>query len=237
MTPEVILLAGGLGTRLRSVVHDVPKPLAPVAGRPFLEHLLDYWIGYGARRFILSVGYLCERIEAHFGDAYRSVPLVYATEREPLGTGGGLLLALAKVSGDGPLFAANGDTFFALDLGAMNAFHAVRRADFTLALFSSTDVQRYTSVELAADGRVASLKSSGTGAEPLANGGVYAIRPAVIARAGFRAGDRVSLEDELLPGLLKAGVGIFGYASDARFIDIGFPEDYARAASVIEGAR
>lgn len=232
MRPQVILLAGGLGTRLRSVVRDVPKPLALVAGRPFLEHLLDFWIGQGACRFVLSVGYLGEQVQAHFGDAYRSVPLAYAMEREPLGTGGGLLLALAKIAGIDPVFAANGDTFFALDAVAMHAFHLARRADFTLGLFPSADKARYTPVDLAADGRVVSLRPAAA-REPLANGGVYALEPAAVSKAGFRAGDRVSIEEELLPGMLKAGARIYGYASDSRFIDIGVPEDYARAASVI----
>ena len=97
MTTAVIL-AGGLGTRLRSAVPDLPKPMAPVAGRPFLEHLLDYWIAQGINRFVLSVGYRHESIVDHFGVAYKSAELLYAIEETPLGTGGALLLAAGKVA-------------------------------------------------------------------------------------------------------------------------------------------
>lgn len=236
MTPEVIIIAGGLGTRLRGAVSGVPKPLAQVAGRPFLEHLLDFWIGCGARRFVLSVGYLHEQVEAHFGDAYRSVPVAYAVEREPLGTGGGLLLALAAAGGE-TVFAANGDSFFAADVAAMHRLHEHTRSDFTLALFHGDDAHRYMPVELDGDGRIMSLKSAAQSGARLANGGLYLLQRAVIACSGFRAGDRVSLEDEILPALLRGGARIFGFPSDARFIDIGIPEDYTRAASVIAGAR
>ncbi|MBI3044311.1 MAG: NTP transferase domain-containing protein [Betaproteobacteria bacterium] len=230
---NVILLAGGLGQRLRGAVPDVPKPLAPVAGRPFLEHLMDYWIGQGATRFVLSVGYKHEMVEAHFGAAYRSLPVEYAVEREPLDTGGALLLALAGTGADAPVFAANGDTFFALDAAAMHRYHAARAALFTMALFRATDAGRYTPVECGAEGRITAMRAPGSGVPPLANGGVYLIEPEAFSRTGFRPGDRVSLESELLPALLHAGARVFGFESEARFIDIGVPEDYARAAQVL----
>ena len=230
---NVILLAGGLGKRLRPVVQDVPKPLAPVAGRPFLEHLMDYWIGQGATCFVLSVGYKYEMVETHFGTAYRSVPVEYAVENEPLGTGGGLLLALAKARAEGSVFAANGDTFFAVDAAAMRRYHVARGALFTMALFRSTDTARYTPVERGTEGRITAMNASASGAPPLANGGVYLIEPEAFSRTGFRSGDRVSLESELLPALLRAGVCVFGFESEARFIDIGVPDDYARALQVL----
>src|SRR5438876_1839782 len=98
MANTAIVLAGGLGTRLRSVVSDVPKSMASIAGRPFLEYLLDYWIGQGIRRFVLSVGYQHDVIVRHFGRTYRGAQLIYVTEKTPLGTGGALLLALESVS-------------------------------------------------------------------------------------------------------------------------------------------
>ena len=230
---NVILLAGGLGKRLRPVVQDVPKPLAPVAGRPFLEHLMDFWIGQGATCFVLSVGYRHEMVETHFGRAYRSVPVAYAVEHEPLGTGGGLLLALAKARARGAVFAANGDTFFAVDAVAMRRRHAACGALFTMALFRSTDTDRYTPVERDAQGRITAMNASVSGARPLANGGVYLIEPEAFSHTGFRSGDRVSLEAELLPALLRAGACVSGFESEARFIDIGVPADYARAAEVL----
>lgn len=215
----------------------MPKPLAPVAGRPFLEHLMDYWIAQGARRFVLSVGYRHEQIEKHFGASYRSIPVAYAIEREPLGTGGGLLLALQSVAGEAPVFAVNGDTFFAVDAAAMGRFHAQTRAAVTMALFRSSDWRRYTPVRVDGEGRVLAMKGEpGPGAQPV-NGGVYLIEREAFASAGFRSGGRFSLEDELFPALLAKNARLFGFEASASFIDIGVPEDYAQAASVVAGAR
>lgn len=231
---DVILLAGGLGTRLRSVVNDVPKPLAPVAGRPFLEHLMDRWIAQGATRFVLSVGYRHEFIEGHFGKTYRSVPVDYAVEREPLGTGGGLLLAL-ETAGEGTVAAANGDTFFAVDIEAMRCFHRESGSAFTMALFRAPVSERHTAVKLGAGGRIESLQAPAGQGAALLNGGVYLFERAAVLGAGFRSGSRVSLEDELLPAMLGRGARVSGFESSARFIDIGLPEDYARAAAVVGG--
>src|SRR2546425_12065025 len=116
MLNEAIVLAGGLGTRLRSVVADVPKPMAPIGGRPFLEYLFDHWIGQGIRRFTLSVGYRHETITGHFGNAYRGVALRYVVEEAPLGTGGALLRTLGAFPGEAPVLLLNGDTYFPVDV-------------------------------------------------------------------------------------------------------------------------
>src|SRR5207237_2019404 len=97
---EAVVLAGGLGTRLRAAVSDVPKPMAPVGGRPFLERLLDYWIGQGVRRAVLAVGYLHDMIRGHFGDEYRGCAIAYSIEEQPLGTGGALVQSLPLVHGE-----------------------------------------------------------------------------------------------------------------------------------------
>src|SRR3989344_9594340 len=109
---EAIILAGGLGTRLQSVVKDLPKPMADVNGRPFLAYLMDYWIKQGVKRFILSVGYKSEIIRDYFGDEYNGVSVAYSIEKKPLGTGGGLLLALKQLNSRGDFFGFNGGTFF-----------------------------------------------------------------------------------------------------------------------------
>lgn len=224
------MLAGGLGTRLRSVVRDVPKPMAPVHGRPFLELLLEYWIAQGVRRFVLSIGYLAERVMAHFGNAWRGVEIVYAREGAPLGTGGGLLVAAAQARSD-QILVLNGDTFFAVELAALARFHRDRRADFTLSLFRTADAQRYMGLAVGADGQVLELAARRGG---LANGGVYVLRTAALAALAVTAGTRISLEAEMLPMGLEAGWRIFGCESGAAFIDIGIPEDYRRAAEVLK---
>ena len=122
-----IILAGGLGTRLRSAVPDLPKPMAPIGGRPFLDHLLDYWIGQGINRFVLSVGYRHEMIIDHFGNNYKHAELDYVIEQEPMGTGGGFLLAAEKIGKNAPFLLLNGDTF-AVDLKALTKFSQVNDA-------------------------------------------------------------------------------------------------------------
>src|SRR5438067_6674889 len=124
MLNEAIVLAGGLGTRLRSAVADVPKPMAPIRGRPFLEYLFDHWIDQGIRRFTLSVGYRHEVIVDHFGKAYHGATIRYAVERSPLGTGGALLGTLATFSVEAPVLLLNGDTYFAVDVKRLSEFAA-----------------------------------------------------------------------------------------------------------------
>jgi len=238
-----IVLAGGLGTRLRAAVPDLPKPLAPVAGRPFLEHLLDYWIAQGIRRFVLSVGYKAAAIRAALGDRYRGAPITYAEESTPLGTGGGLLLA-ARGLGDAraPLLVCNGDTWFAVPLAGLADTHRRQAADWTFALFRTREKGRYLGMTIAADGTIPALGTragdgdGGSDGEHLANGGVYLVSPDALRRlAAARAVDApASLENDLLPALLAAGGRLCGFPCDGTFIDIGLPEDYRRAAGMLQ---
>jgi len=217
---EAVVLAGGLGTRLRAAVSDVPKPMAPVGGRPFLERLLDYWIGQGVRRAVLAVGYMYDSIRRHFGDEYRGCAIAYSIEDHPLGTGGALVQSLPLVHGD-TFLVLNGDTYFAVPLEALGAFHRRHGADVSLSLFRS-DNPRYTGISLDPDGRVSSFSGEG-----LVNGGVVLFQrsaleglPATIA----------SLEKDLLPGMKGA---IYGCVFDVPFVDIGLPEDWRAAANII----
>lgn len=236
-----VILAGGLGTRLRAAVPDLPKPMAPINGRPFLEHQMDYWLGQGVSRFVLSVGYRNESITEHFGGAYRGAPVDYAVETAPLGTGGGLLLAVSRVKEgcDGSVLVLNGDTFFEVDLAALRSFHQQRGADWTMALFRTQERGRYMGLDLAPDGRVPSLRLNAdlapkAGAEGrLANGGVYLVRIDALASAGFAPGAKASLEDEILPRIHAARERVFGLEAPGRFIDIGVPDDYRRAGEIL----
>jgi D-glycero-alpha-D-manno-heptose 1-phosphate guanylyltransferase len=229
---EALILAGGLGTRLREAVPDVPKPMAPVRNRPFLEHQMDYWIGQGVTRFILSVGYRHELIEAHFGGAYRQCPVVYAREATPLGTGGGLLLGLGQAQ-DESVLVLNGDTFFEVNLADMRARHATTHADVTVALRQIAHNDRYGEVALDAQGDVVSFNSAATGGEGIINGGVYLMRPAVLLGLGYAPGDTAALEQDLFPRLLKTGKRVTGFVTNSNFIDIGIPDDYYRAADIL----
>ena len=135
MVTSAIILAGGLGTRLRGVVPDLPKPMAPISGRPFLEHQIDYWIKQGVSHFVLSVGYRHEVIVDHFGNRYKDAELDYVIEKTPLGTGGGLLLAVEKVGKDEPFLLLNGDTYFAVNLKTLVGFSMTHDADWCFSLF------------------------------------------------------------------------------------------------------
>lgn len=229
---EALILAGGLGTRLREAVPDLPKPMAPIRNRPFLEHQMDYWIGQGVTRFILSVGYKHALIETHFGSVYRQCPVVYAREATPLGTGGGLLLGLNQAQDD-LVLVLNGDTFFEVNLTEMRARHDTSQADVTVALRRIAHNDRYGEVALDAQGDVASFSAAASGGEGIINGGVYLVRPAVLLGLGSAPGDKVALEQDLFPRLLKAGKRVVGFVTDANFIDIGIPDDYYRAADVL----
>ncbi len=228
-----IILAGGLGTRLRSVVSELPKPMANVSGRPFLEHLMDYWLAQGVTRFILSVGYQSDIITAHFGPHYRHARIDYAIESEPLGTGGGFFYALREV--DETVLVLNGDTFFSVALDELADFHKSHASSWTFSLFRTDYNGRYMGMKVAENGVISAFKSNDTEPGRLANGGVYLVEPSAIKQSSFHIGAKFSLEDELLPELLTQGIQFYGMECSGRFIDIGIPEDYFRAANVISG--
>lgn len=229
-----IVLAGGLGTRLRSAVPDLPKPMAPLDGRPFLEYQMDYWIAQGVRRFVLSVGYKHELIEKHFGSAYGGADVAYAVEATPLGTGGGLLLAMSAVRAAGPWLVLNGDTFFDVDLAALTNFHETKQSDISLSLFPVENNTRYTGVEIDGTQRITKLKSVSDGGRQLINGGVYLLCETALSGLPYRSGDKASFESDILEKALEAGKRLYGYSSNGKFIDIGVPEDYTRAANLLK---
>ena len=231
---SAVILAGGLGTRLRSAVPDLPKPMAPVAGRPFLEHLMDYWIAQGIERFVLSVGYRHEMIQTHFGSSYQGAAVTYAIETTPLGTGGGLLLAAAQLRAERPFLLLNGDTYFAVELDRLERFGAEHDADWCFSLFRARESGRYMGLETAPDdGRIVRLKSNDEEIGRLANGGVYRVHPRALSAGGFQAGDRVSLEEGLFAAAMVANQRVYGLESRGVFIDIGIPHDYHRAPDVL----
>ncbi len=226
--PEAIILAGGAGTRLRSEVSDLPKPMAPVAGRPFLEWLLDYLQAQGVSRVVLSTGYMHEKIASHFKDGYKGLDIVHSVEEVPLGTGGAIVLACQHVRAN-PAFVINGDTLFRVDLQAMLVTHKSTYSKLTMALKPLTDVFRYGSVRTQND-RIVAFSEKGERGPGLINGGVCIIEREVLR--DFPPGRRFSFESDLLqPGLDT--VAPVPFVSDDYFIDIGVPEDYRRAQTEI----
>ena len=228
-----IILAGGLGTRLRSSVPDLPKPMAPIGGRPFLACQIDYWINQGIDRFLLSTGYRHEAITEYFGNSYKGADLDYVMESTPLGTGGGLLKAFEKISGSDPFLLLNGDTYFAVNLSEMTAFAHVHNADWCFSLFSAREEGRYMGMGVSPKGAITSLRSETTFPGRMANGGVYLIKPGALSRIAFRSGEKISLEDHILPEAMASGQRLFGFSCSGLFIDIGVPEDYQRAQTLL----
>jgi D-glycero-alpha-D-manno-heptose 1-phosphate guanylyltransferase len=233
MIDTAVVLAGGLGTRLKSIVPDLPKPMAPICGRPFLAFLLDYWVGQGIKRFVLSVGYKHQAIMNYFGRSINGVTIEYVVEDAPLGTGGGLLLVYQRLALSSPFLLLNGDTYFAIELKKFSELAKQVDADWCFSLFSMSDNGRYLGVDVNDKGEISNLLSSiGTG-ERLVNGGVYLVNPRSLLALNLPLENKISLEEEIFPLLIAQGHKVFGLAFDNKFIDIGVPEDYKRAAELI----
>jgi D-glycero-alpha-D-manno-heptose 1-phosphate guanylyltransferase len=221
---EAIILAGGFGTRLQSRLDGIPKPMVMVAGRPFLEILVDRLVDSGFDRVILSVGHLANVIQVHFGSAWREVPVDYVVEEEPLGTGGAIRKALGQIT-EPEAFVLNGDTWLEVDYRAMYELHRQSEASITLALASVPDMARYGGVELR-DGQVVSFIEKGRVGAGWINGGVYILSKDFPWRENLPS--RFSFETDVLLPLLPS-LKHSAFLSYGKFIDIGVPEDLDRA--------
>lgn len=225
---EVIILAGGLGTRLRSVVSDRPKPMAEVQGEPFLAHLMRYHARRGAEHFVLSVGYMGTQIIDFFGNLFDGVPISYAVEEKPLGTGGALINSAAHLQSKNPCLLINGDTFFPVDLRQLSQLHIHSGADLSLALFDATEANRFGAVKFDETGRVTRFDSGNAILGQPANGGVYMISTEILPRPAD-AEVPLSFEETVIPRLIASGHRIYATTQSVSFIDIGLPNDYQLA--------
>ena len=226
MIKEAIVIAGGKGTRLKEVVNDLPKPMAPVNGRPFLEHQMDYFIKWGLEKIVLAVGYRHEAIMAHFGQQYKSLQISYAIEKEPLGTGGAVRNAFRLIEGHAA-FVFNGDTYYDVNLQRLHDFRWAKQTGFCLAMRKEEDTSRYGTLQIDRDNRITGFDEKGknTG-EGFINGGVY-----VIAKKYFcslKLPEKFSLEKDFLEACYKTEK-MYAMRCQSYFIDIGIPEDYEKA--------
>ena len=223
---EALILAGGLGTRLRAVVNDRPKPLAEVRGRPFIERLLTRLSHFRYERAILCVGYRGAQVRETLGDRFGALTLSYSFEDYPLGTAGALRNALGMVEAP-HILAMNGDSYCEIDYAGLAATHVRFGAAATIAVLRREDCGGAGVVELDADNRVVAFASRPDRPGPgLINAGVYMFRKdALLAVPTGRA---VSLEEETFPAL-AAKRTLFGWPITSDFIDIGTPENYAGA--------
>lgn len=229
MKPALIL-AGGLGTRLRPVVGDLPKPMADVAGKPFLWWLLKQLENQGLRDVYLSVGYRHEQVRAGMGDVFGDMRLHYVIEEEPLGTGGAILKAVAEMPGDDVL-VFNGDTLAVVDLAAFIADAEATGADVALAAASVPDATRYGTVEIDDARRIRAFIEKGRSGPGLINAGVYHLRKAALTGcAGLP--QRFSFEQDFL-GRYIDQIHLSAFPGVSDFIDIGVPDDYQAAQTKV----
>ncbi len=221
---EAIILAGGMGTRLKAVIQDIPKPMAPIGQTPFLSFLLDDLQAQGIKRVILSTGYKHEVVENYYKNSYKGMELVYSVEDSPLGTGGAIKKALEQVKGSQAIIL-NGDTMFRVNLEYMQAFHLKNKADFTLALKRMEDSRRYGVVETD-NKQVVRFREKTESKSGAINGGIYMLKKEVLLNLNLA--DKFSFEKDFMEAYYQQ-LKVMAFESDGYFIDIGIPEDYARA--------
>lgn len=222
---SAFILAGGLGTRLRPVIGDRPKPLAPVGGRPFIEILLDQLRAAGFRHVVLCTGYRAAEIRAAVGTSRGPLAVEYSEESDPLGTGGALRLAIPLARSE-TFLVSNGDSYLGLALPSFLDLHARSGAMATIALKVVPDTGRFGRVETSADGRVLAFREK-AGGEGAINAGIYVFRRELVSGIPERAA--VSLERDVIPGWIDQGIPIAGALCDNVFFDIGTPASHEAA--------
>ena len=221
---KAIILAGGFGTRLRERVPDLPKPMAPVAGIPFLQYILDHLIKGGIHEIILSVGYRADVIISHFQQTYHGASISYAMESEPLGTGGAIAHAL-KDHDDQAVMVVNGDTFVNLNYAQLLDWYQQEAPSIAIVLKEMEDVSRYGSV-IVSSGIVSGFLEKGNTGPGLINAGIYLLSPNIFNTYCLKG--NFSLESDLIQQHCL-DLSPRAFITNAYFIDIGVPEDYERA--------
>lgn len=227
MITEAIILAGGFGTRLKSVVNDLPKPMAPICNKPFLMYLLVHLKKQGFQKVVLSVGYKHEKIIEYFGNEYLGIKIFYAIENEPLGTGGAIAFAL-KLCENEQVAILNGDTFFEVNLAEMEKAHLQNGADLSIGIKKMQEFDRYGTIEYNSSYKLTAFLEKEYKTEGYINAGVYLIRKNFLNE--LHLPPKFSFEKEVMEAHYK-DKKFYVYEKDSHkyFIDIGIPDDYAKA--------
>lgn len=225
MVTEAIILAGGLGTRLRSKVEALPKSMAPINNIPFLAYQMSYLSNYGVQKVYLAVGYLSETIIDYFGETYKNMALEYVYEEYPLGTGGAIMQAL-KATSTNDILICNGDTMFNVDLNAYYANYTKKGLDFSMALKPMENFDRYGIVNINEEHKVIGFEEKQFVSAGLINGGLYLVDKSKLSSIEFS--EKFSFETEFLERQYTA-MNFGGFVSDGYFLDIGIPTDYDKA--------
>lgn len=225
MIREAIILAGGLGTRLRSAVPDLPKCMAPINGKPFLTYVINHLQQQGIEQFIFSLGYKSEAIIEFLNNVHRDLSFKTCIEEEPLGTGGAIKKACGMASGRN-VVVTNGDTLFKIDMDELTGLHSASGACCTLSLKPMTNFDRYGVVDINDHCIITDFKEKQHYESGLINGGVYALHVNKFLGEGLP--EKFSFEKEYLEVFYRTR-RMLGVVQDEYFIDIGIPEDYQRA--------
>lgn len=222
---EAIILAGGSGTRLKSIISDIPKPMATIGAKPFLEYIFDWLIKNDIKRVVLSVGYKWEIIYNYYKDSYHELELIYSVEEIPLGTGGAINKAIKLIEND-DILIINGDTYFDVNINELASFHKTNQSNLTIALKPMKYFNRYGTVEINDENRILKFREKEHTNIGLINGGIYLLDKNLIK--DFPKSERFSFEKDFLEVELD-NLKLFGFIKDKYFIDIGIPEDYNKA--------
>ncbi len=230
MIKECIILAGGLGTRLRDEVSDLPKCMAPVAGKPFLHWVIQYLLLQNVQSFVFSLGYMHQKIQDYIHADYAKLHVQFSVENEPLGTGGAIKLAMAKCKEENVL-VLNGDTLFEINISALFEKHIHSKAACTLALKPMQHFERYGSVLLNNDAQIIAFEEKKLTQSGLINGGVYLINNPIFSTILFP--EKFSFEKDFLESQINS-LKLMAVINDGYFIDIGIPEDFKKANEEIK---
>ena len=227
MLTEAIILAGGFGTRLQSVVNDVPKPMAPVNNEPFLNYIFKYLKHFGITHVVLSTGYLADKISDYYKNEYLGIKISYTKEENPLGTGGGIRLAMEKCNTEN-ILVLNGDSFFDVNLTHYYNQHNTYKSNCSLALRKVENASRYGTINLGDRNAILGFKEKdGIDNVGLINGGVYILNQDVFLNKTPIA-QAFSIEKDFFETRINE-LNMFGFEYNGYFIDIGIPEDFHKA--------
>lgn len=222
---DAVILCGGKGTRLKSVVSDRPKPMAALNDKPFLQLVMEYAAGYGFKRFILAAGYMGEVIEKHFSGAFPGYTVAVSHETQPLDTAGAVKNASSLIQTP-QVLVMNGDSICRIDLRAFTEFHFSRGGRVSVAVAKVPDAGSFGSITMDSGGKILSFREKAGAGAGYVNAGIYILDKTVLD--AVPPGTRYSMERDLLPALISGGE-VYGYETESRLFDIGTPEGYREA--------
>lgn len=231
ISPTVFVLAGGMGTRLSSILGSCPKPMAPGAGLPFLEYLLNWLHTQGILKVVILTDHKSSSIQKYFSNGYwHGLEIRYIYEEQPLGTGGAVVNALNYLGWDGPFILINGDSF--VDVKILSFYQNMLNEQAGVVLSHQSNVSRYGVIETDCDGYIISFKEKSKNSVGLVNAGIYYFRAEIFDR--FSHGN-ISLEQEVFPALIENNIAVKGYVCNGYFLDIGTPDSYQQYQRYMRG--